>query len=237
MSAINPTLAVRWGALAALALAQMSPGGLRPATAQDSADRATRSALALTAHRARGAAEFGRLCSRCHGARGQGDAVRVIPELAGQRVSYLVRQLANFHAGERESVRMHLVVSQAELRSPQDWADIAAYLSAAEPPPATQTGSGADVALGRGIFHEQCASCHRSDARGDDDGFVPSLRNQHYSYLVKQMRRLAVGERHNVDENLVRFLRSFDARDVAAVADYLSRLHGPGGRHGRGAGS
>lgn len=232
MTAIGPTPAARWASFGALALALISSIGSRPAVAQEAVDRATRAALSLEAHPARGAVEFGRLCARCHGARGQGDAVRAIPALAGQRFSYLVRQLANFHAGQRESARMHSVVSQAELRSPQDWADIAAFLSKAPPPPVTQAGTGTHVALGRGIFHEQCASCHRYDARGDDDGFVPSLRNQHYSYLVKQMHRLAGGERHNMDENLVRFLRSFDDRDVDAVADYLSRLHGPGGGRG-----
>ncbi len=229
MTGKNPPPAVRWAALAALMIAQISPDGMPPAAAQAAADRVVRSALALEAHPARGAAEFARLCSGCHGARAQGDPGLAIPELAGQRESYLVRQLANFHLGRRESTRMHRVVSQAELRSPQDWADIAAYLGSARPPSATQTGSGANVALGRGIFHEQCASCHGPGARGDDAGFVPSLRNQHYSYLVKQMRRLADGERHDMDENLERFLRSFDARDVDAVADYLSRLRGPGG--------
>ncbi len=226
VTGFNPSWAVRLATLAALTLAQVSPLGLRAAAAQASAERAARTALALTAHPARGAALFGRLCSRCHGAAGQGDPALAIPELAGQRVAYLVRQFANFHAGRRESTRMHRVVSQTALRNPQDWADIAAYLGAANPPPTTQTGTGANVALGRGIFHEQCASCHGPQARGEDKGFVPSLRNQHYSYLVKQMRRLAAGDRHSMDENLERFLRSFDARDVDAVADYLSRLRG-----------
>jgi cytochrome c553 len=73
--------------------------------------------------------------------------------------------------------------------------------------------------LGRGIFHEQCASCHRIDARGDGDGFVPSLRNQHYRYSVSQMHKLGEGRRHNVYEDLVRFLRSFDEQDMNATAD------------------
>ncbi len=229
MTEIEPTLAARRASFGALALALLSSTAIQPAVAREAADRATRAALSLEAHPARGAVEFGRLCASCHGARGQGDAVRAIPVLAGQRFRYLVRQLADFRASRRESARMHAVVSRAQLRGPQDWADIAAFLSQATPPPVTQTGSGAHVALGRGIFHEQCASCHRYDARGDDDGLVPSLRNQHYSYLVGQMHRLAAGERHGVDENLVLFLRSFDERDADAVADYLSRLRGPGG--------
>ena len=42
------------------------------------------------------------------------------------------------------------------------------------------------------------------------------------------MRKLAEGYRHNVDEELVLFMRSFDERDMRATADYLSRLQGPG---------
>jgi hypothetical protein len=37
--------------------------------------------------------------------------------------------------------------------------------------------------------------------------------------------------RHNVDEDLVRFMRGFDARDIDATADYLSRLRGRGAVH------
>jgi cytochrome c553 len=36
---------------------------------------------------------FGRLCASCHGARGEGDAAKVIPRLAGQHYDYLRRQL------------------------------------------------------------------------------------------------------------------------------------------------
>ena len=81
--------------------------------------------------------------------------------------------------------------------------------------------------LGEAIFHEQCASCHEEDARGDDDGFIPSLRDQHYSYLVRQMRSLAASHRLNVDADLVRFLDSFETDERTSVADYLSRLRGP----------
>jgi cytochrome c553 len=103
------------------------------------------------------------------------------------------------------------------------------YLNKTTPSRPAQTGDGMELALGKGIFREQCASCHRADAHGD--GFVPSLRHQHYAYLVIQMHKLAEGYRHNVDENLMRFLQSFDDRDVNATADFLSRLRGSGAVH------
>lgn len=195
---------------------------------EESVDQATQAALSLDAHPQRGAAVYARYCTQCHGAQAHGDASRSIPALAGQRSAYLVRQLANFSGGERDSSAMHKVVSRQALQKPQTWVDLAAYLNNVPLIGAAQNGDGKHLILGEGIFHEQCASCHSHDARGDADGFVPSLRSQHYPYLVAQIHGLAAGRRHNVDENLMRFFKSLEVDDIAAVADYLSRLQGPG---------
>ncbi len=217
----NPTL--RLAAVLLLLNVQM------PVQADEEAvDRRTQAALALDAHPQRGAKLFGEYCRRCHGPEAEGNASEVVPALAGQRFAYLVRQLANFSGDERDSAAMHRVVATPALRHTQAWVDLAAYLNAVPVKPTAATGNGAHADLGRGMFHEQCAPCHRADARGDEAGFVPALRGQHYSYLVAQIHKLADGARHNVDENLVLFMRSLDDRDVDAVADYLSRLQGPG---------
>jgi len=197
----------------------------------ESVDRMTQSALELDAHPERGAEQFQQSCTRCHGRHAQGDPERAIPALAGQRFRYLVRQLANFAGGERDSTVMQRVVAHKSLGRAQTWVDVAAYLNNLPVTTEKSTGPGQHAALGRGIFHEQCASCHKADARGDDDGFVPSLRNQNYPYLLRQLQILPEGSRHNVDENLVRFWGSLSAEDVEGTADYLSRLRGPGHVH------
>ncbi|MGD0503432.1 MAG: c-type cytochrome [Steroidobacteraceae bacterium] len=204
---------------------------LHASASEESADRLTQSALDLDAHRARGAVEFRRSCARCHGEAAQGDAAQAIPSLAGQRFKYIVRQLANFSSEERDSDIMQRVLAHKALKEPQTWVDIAAYLNNLPITVPAGNGNGERVGLGRGIFHEQCASCHHLDAHGDDEGFVPSLRNQQYTYLVAQLKKLAGGRRHNVDEDLVRFWRSLEERDVLGTADYLSRLSGPGEVH------
>jgi cytochrome c553 len=191
-------------------------------------DRQTQSALSMDSHPDRGGQAFVRYCAKCHGPRALGDAKGAIPALAGQRYAYLIRQLANFTGAERDSSTMHAVASRAELRAPQTWADIAAYLNGLPSRSPLSGGPGEELALGRGIFHEQCATCHGLDASGDADGFVPSLRHQHYAYLNSQMHKLARGYRHNVDEELLLFLKTFDDRDMSATADYLSRLTGAG---------
>jgi cytochrome c553 len=222
-----------WGfpAIAVLIAVLIAAFGAAAPASEESVDRATKAALSLDAHPDRGASQFDRYCVRCHGRRAQGDAGRAIPALAGQRFAYLVRQLANFAGGQRDSDTMHRVVSQTKVRSPQTWVDLAAYLNRVPRTGRTQFGDGTRLGLGRGIFQEQCASCHAGDAHGDEDGFVPSLRNQHYPYLLNQLHKLSNGYRHNVDENLVRFLGSFNDQDMQATADYLSRLRGPGAVH------
>ena len=221
----------RSGATAASAvlsvLARAATLGIpRARASEESVDRLTRTALAANPDPKRGHAQFDRYCARCHGAGGRADANHRIPVLARQRFAYLVRQLASLSGEQRESVNMHRGLSTAELRVPQTWADIAAYLSSAPAPAAPQTGDGRDLGLGEATFHVECASCHYDDAQGDEEGLVPSLRNQHYAYLLSQMQRLSQLHRHNVDENIARLLRSLKPDEASAIADYLSRLRG-----------
>lgn len=190
-------------------------------------DQLVRTALQLDPNPSHGVALYLQNCARCHDQGAIGDARNVIPALAGQREAYLIKQLADFTELERESQEMHAVVARSALNEPQAWADVAAYLSQLTAARFPETADGKGVELGEAIFQEQCASCHEEDARGDDDGFVPSLRNQHYSYLVRQMRSLAASHRLNVDADLVRFIDSLDTDEMTAVADYLSRLRGP----------
>lgn len=189
-------------------------------------DQLVRTALQLDRNTSRGVALYLQNCARCHGQGAIGDARSVIPALAGQREAYLIKQLADFTELERESQEMHAVVARSALNEPQAWADVAAYLSQLPAARFPETADGKGVELGAAIFQEQCASCHEEDARGDDDGFVPSLRDQHYSYLVRQTRGLAASHRLNVDVDLVRFIDSLDTEEITAVADYLSRLRG-----------
>lgn len=189
-------------------------------------DQLVRTALQLDQNPKCGAAVYAQHCASCHGPAAFGNPSEVIPALAAQRQAYLIKQLADFAELERKGRVMHDVVSKAALGEPQVWADVAGYLSGLPAVRAPETGDGSGVELGEAIFQEQCASCHEADARGDDDGFVPSMRDQHYSYLVRQMRSLGSWHRLNVDADLVRFIDSLDTEELTAVADYLSRLRG-----------
>jgi cytochrome c553 len=201
-----------------------------PSIAAAEADRGeqlTRNALALDADANKGATLYRAQCSSCHGREAFGDPKRMIPALASQRRAYVIKQLADFVELDRIATQMHKVVSRAEVRDPQAWADIALYLNSLPPPKSAQTGNGQYVSLGEASYDQFCVSCHEEDGRGDDDGYVPSIRNQHYDYLLKEMRGLAGGHRFNVEADLARFMNSLAADEVQGMADYMSRMQGP----------
>jgi cytochrome c553 len=212
--------------VSALAISSLLTLGVVEA-APTSVDEKIRNTLQLDQNAQRGQKLYAAYCSNCHGPQALGSAANIIPSLAGQRRAYLVKQFADFSEMERASRTMHGVVSQPEIANEQAWADLSGYLNSLPRANFPQTGDGRGVELGEAIFQEQCASCHEEDARGDDDGFVPSLRDQHYSYLVRQLRSIAAWHRLNVDEDLVRYLDSLDTEEATAVADYLSRMRGP----------
>lgn len=190
-------------------------------------DQLTLDALDLDANAQRGAALYREECAGCHGREAQGASQHDIPALASQRRAYIIRQLAAFSERDRIATQMHQVVSREAVREPQSWADLALYFNNLPPPKGVLTGDGKYLSLGEASYQQFCRSCHDEDARGDDDGFVPSLRNQHYRYLLKEMRNLAAGHRFNVDDNLAPFLGSLKADEMQGLADYLSRMQGP----------
>jgi cytochrome c553 len=208
--------------LGALLLAP--PAGFASATR---AEQLIATAMQLDGDVARGATIYAKQCASCHGPDALGDPARVIPSLAGQRQGYVIKELADFTELERDAKDMHDVVYRPAVAKPQVWADLAAYLNQLPVARFTEHGDGTGLQLGGAMFREQCSSCHDEEARGDDDRFVPALRGQHYSYLLRQMRSIASWHRLHVDDNLIRFLDSLNTDELTSLADYLSRLQGP----------
>jgi cytochrome c553 len=194
---------------------------------QESVDVLIHTALTLDAHPQTGAVTYNNSCASCHNPNGEGNWRRNIPALAGQRLAYLVKQLADFSQQDRDGNTMHRVIATKSLDDPQKRIDLAAFINSLPPTSKLQIGPGTNISLGEAIFREQCSSCHEEDARGDDDGFVPALRNQHFAYLVRQMHGFINGHRRNVDRDLDLFLYSFKDDEIQATSDYLSRLKGP----------
>ncbi|HWS03038.1 MAG TPA: c-type cytochrome [Gammaproteobacteria bacterium] len=188
-------------------------------------------ALAATTSLAAGDAAAGKTkaaaCAACHSA--DGNSVNPVwPKLAGQHAPYLVKQLTNFKAGERNNAMM---APMAAPLSEQDMADIAAYFSGQ-----TQNGGKADpalVAAGEKLFRggnattgvAACMGCHGPNGMGNPPANFPRLSGQHAAYTVTQLKTFRSGERAN-DAGMM--MRNIAARmtddEMKAVASYIEGL-------------
>jgi mono/diheme cytochrome c family protein len=168
---------------------------------------------------ARGKAIYEQHCVGCHGQLGTGDAFQAVPALAGQRMEYLRLQIEQFSTNQRHSSRMQWAFNRFSMTEPES-ADVATFLSGL-PMQRFADSDSRHRWRGEKIYLEHCVDCHGANALGSADGAVPSLRDQHDSYLVDRLRRFAsTSPNVSVAEHAVA-----DA-DIVTVSAYLSSLPG-----------
>lgn len=213
----------RIGRLAPLALVWASSASLAAPPGTGSAERDERvQALGRHADATRGQAAY-EVCQGCHLPNALGRADGSYPRLAGQHASVLVKQMLDIRAGRRFNPKMRPFIDEA-LVSTQDVVDIAAYLAALPSPPTNGRGAGTELAQGRRVYEAQCTSCHGADGSGDAARFYPRLNGQHYEYLLRELVYIRDGVRGNADPKMVETIRGFSFSELAALADYVSRL-------------
>lgn len=184
-------------------------------------------------------------CAACHGV----DGVSVVPaqpNLGGQNVKYLYKQLVAFKAGHRVNGIMQ---SQVANLSQQDLANVAGYYTEqaawgvgfgnpATTQEATKIFLGGDKS--RGVIG--CAGCHGPDAAGNVWAAFPRLGGQHAEYIATQLKLFrAVGREDDVDsadqkryndsekegnEGMMPMVASkLSDRDIRILSDYISAIH------------
>lgn len=184
-----------------------------------------RAAVELAPDLKRGEALFA-TCAACHGSDGRGNRNSLIPAIASQHVSVLVKQLVDFRHDRRWEERMQHFASQHNLSGPQELVDVAAYAESLARSPPLEGGPGEAAALRQGavIYHRDCADCHGPLALGELRRMRARLAGQHYDYLLRQLEQTAAGRRPGMDAEHVRLTNTLTPAERSAVADYLSRL-------------
>lgn len=183
---------------------------------------------ALAAGDASAGKEKSSTCVACHGADGN-SANPEWPKLAGQHPDYLVKQLKEFKAGERENQTM---APMAAPLSEQDMQDLAAYYAAQQ---IKQGEADPDlVELGEQIYRggnkasgvSACMACHGPAGKGNPAANFPALAGQHATYTEIQLKAFRSGARTNDYGSMMRNVaaRMTDA-EIKAVASYIQGLH------------
>lgn len=173
-------------------------------------------------------------CQRCHGVGGVGGAATV-PNLAGQKATYLRRQLESFRrnqplviGGEVFRMRTHPQMdAMSAILTDHAINDLAAYyarLPCAPPAKAPQSGVPAAAAF--------CEVCHGGQ-RSNPFAYSPNLNSQDEAYLLAQLVAFRDSYRKadgTVHESSVPFHRShrimseFVTGDLAALSKYFAGL-------------
>ena len=167
-----------------------------------------------------------RECAACHEPEGWGLTTGIVPQIAGQHRTVVIKQLADFRAGNRDSILMAPYATVESIGGAQSVADVAEYISTLEISVENGKGPGTDLELGGKLYAEHCAECHGSNGEGSNDDIAPRIQAQHYNYLERQFYWIRDGKRRNVGLKMA-FTKKFSERQLKAVLDYTSRLMPP----------
>ena len=174
-------------------------------------------------------------CVTCHGQSGQGTSNGYFPRIAGKPAGYLYNQLVAFRDGTRRYAPMNYLVAympDAYLR------EIAEHFSKQRPPFAAKETAAVDAATtsrGRTLATAgdpqkgvpACITCHGAGLTGMEPG-IPGLVGLRPTYIVGQLTRWRVGERHAAaPDRMQRIASRLSDTDITAVAAWLSQQTAP----------
>lgn len=184
------------------------------------------------------------ICAACHGLNGV-SVVPAQPNLAGQNVKYLYKQLMDFKEGHRVNGVMQ---SQVANLSQQDLANVAGYY-ASQPPAGVSYGNPATTAAATKLFLGgdktrgviPCAGCHGPKAGGNEYAAFPRLSGQHSAYIATQLKLFrAAGREDDVTKDQTRVNDAAKAgekgmmqtvasklsdNDIKILSEYLNAVH------------
>ncbi|HHB81509.1 MAG TPA: c-type cytochrome [Aliiroseovarius sp.] len=206
-----------------------------PVLAQDSTEAAAGwnqgggeqdEALGLTPDHENGIYTY-EVCSACHQLNGWGLDDGTFPQLAGQHVDVIIKQLADIRAQNRDNPTMYPFALPQEIGGAQSIMDVATYISNLPMNPQNGVGPGTDLERGEALYKENCVRCHGENGEGSNEKFYPRIHGQHHNYLVRQFQWIRDGKRRNANPDMVKQIAGFSDADMNAVLDYVSRLDPP----------
>ncbi len=181
-------------------------------------------------------------CASCHGERGEA-LTQNWPALAGQRAAYTAKMLLDYQQGRRQANEgSKLMQAIAEMMTPHQIADVAAFYAAQSPAPvpsATNIAVTAEQrqAAERLVRHGDpsrlitpCASCHGVRGQGGlKKQEVPALAGQNPPYFLRMLWEYHLAKRSNdVEKSMRVFAQPLTPEEMQALAVYYANLPSKG---------
>ncbi len=164
-------------------------------------------------------------CFLCHGATGDSSSP-LYPKLAGQNEAYLLKQLRNFKAGERESNDMRKVVADMS----DDDMRAAAHFFSHQQPSRGKSAYGDMRVVGERLYTQgnpdkgllPCRDCHGGSGAGSDN--LPRIAGQHTLYIETQLSLFEERKRTNDNAQMQDIAKRLSVDEARAVAEFLRGL-------------
>jgi cytochrome c553 len=158
-------------------------------------------------------------CAKCHGKIGVSED-EDSPNIAGQKGSYVAKQLADYKAEAREEKSM---TKAARKLNPQDMADLGAFYATQKPEKAAGKVKKEPLLVSAGDekrFLLPCGSCHGKKGEGFGHE-VPALMGQKGTPFLDTMKAFKDEDRANDHYGRMRFIAAQLTDDeIAAIVAY-----------------
>jgi cytochrome c553 len=166
-------------------------------------------------------------CAACHLPEGWGSTDGAYPQIAGQQLKVLLKQLMDIRDGKRENPQMYPFVQERTIGGYQSLVDVASYITRLPMHPQHEKGPYNDLTaeyeIGEKLFHENCAVCHGDQAQGNNTRRIPRLNRQHYPYMMRQISRIKKGFRQ-VDPAMKAIIDQMDDEKLKDIINYVSYI-------------
>lgn len=171
-----------------------------------------------------GKTTFG-ICARCHLPEAWGNEDGTYPQLAGQHVNVLMKQLLDIRNGTRHSSLMFPFVQQRTVGGFQELSNVVAYISTLPMNPSHSKGpwykGTTQYKKGKTIYQQHCSSCHGEAGEGNNELAYPKLQGQHFQYMSQQLGKIKSGLRE-VHPAMQSAIQALDLEQLERAVNYAS---------------
>jgi cytochrome c553 len=169
-------------------------------------------------------------CAACHLPEGWGSEDGTYPQIAGQHLNFILKQLLDIREGRRENPVMYPFVQERTIGGYQSLVDVVAYIAKLPMHPQHQKGPDNDLTVqyknGEKLYKQNCATCHGARAEGNNSKRIPKLNGQHYPYMMRQIDHIKSGIRV-VDPAMKAIVDHMSDSNLKDIIDYVSYIPVP----------